>query len=270
MNQICYVEYDASHPGEFTVDVPDTHDWWLMILTHTPAKFLIKNSMIEYPAGCIVLYPPKFRILYQGCSSSYTNDWLRFYTTEVYITNSTLPAGIPIPLPNPYFCHKLFQLLANENYFNNNFRDQSIDHLFRLLFHKLTEAYSHENIQTQLQELHNLRLEIKNNPGFPWSVTTMANRLHLSNGHLQAIYRKTFHIPCMEDVINHRILLAKEHLAQSTYALAEIAVLCGYNNVEHFCRQFRKVTGQTPKNYRGEYSTLKSLKSMNSCDADYI
>lgn len=250
MNQICYVEHNVSHPANFFNDYPPNHDWWLVILTHTPAEFLINNKFIEYPAECMVLYPPNSRIYYKACTESYKNDWIRFYTTETYIINTDIPAGIPIPVSNPKFCNQLFQMLAYENFYNNHYREPSIENLFRLLFNKFSEAYHHDSIHTQNQELTNLRFEIKNNPGFPWTVPFMADRLHLSIGHLQYIYRKTFNTTCMDDVIYNRILLAKEHLAQSTYSIADIAAICGYNNIEHFCRQFKKLTGQTPNNYR--------------------
>jgi hypothetical protein len=82
MNQICYVEHDVSHPASFVNDYPPTHDWWLVILTHTPAEFLINDKLIEYPAECMVFYPPNSRIYYKACADSYKNDWIRFYTTE--------------------------------------------------------------------------------------------------------------------------------------------------------------------------------------------
>jgi AraC-like DNA-binding protein len=104
---------------------------------------------------------------------------------------------------------------AYENFYNNYYRDPTIENLFRILFNKFSEAYHQDGIHTQNQELSNLRFEIKNNPGFPWTVPFMAERLHLSIGHLQFLYRKTFHTTCMDDVIHNRILLAKEHLAQS-------------------------------------------------------
>jgi AraC family transcriptional regulator, arabinose operon regulatory protein len=236
------------------VDVSENHDWWLLILTHTPAKFLINNQLIQYPAGCMVLYPPESRIYYQGCSDSYKNDWIRFYSTESYIINSKIPAGIPIKLPNPGYCHNLFQLLAEENFYNFQCREQSIENLFRLLFNKLTEAACSidDNVNSKYQELSILRSEIKNNPGFPWSIPFMAKRLHFSEGHFQAVYRRAFNTSCMDDVIQNRILLAKEHLALSTYTIGEIAVICGYNHVEHFSRQFRQIVGKTPKQFRME------------------
>lgn len=260
MNQICFVEHDVSHPGNFVYDSPETHDWWLLILTHSPAEFLINDKMMEYPAECMVLYPPNTKICYRSCSDSYKNDWLRFYTTESYILNTDIPLGIPVHIANSKYCNQLFQMLASENLYNNYYRESSIESLFRLLFYKLSEAYHNNSAQIQNKDLTNLRFDIKNNPGFPWTVPFMADRLHLSTGHVQALYRKNFHTTCMEDVIYNRILLAKNHLSQSTYSIADIAGICGYNNIEHFCRQFKQITGQTPNNYRKASASLPYKK----------
>lgn len=78
----------------------------------------------------------------------------------------------------------------------------------------------------------------------------MAGVLEISSGYLQNIYKKTFGLSCMEDVINSRIRMAKEYLIHSTESIADIAARCGYPNVEHFCRQFKQVTGYTPRNYQ--------------------
>ena len=66
--------------------------------------------------------------------------------------------------------------------------------------------------------------------------------------YLQTIYKKTSE--SLYDVINARIRMAKEFLLQANYTLTEIAELCGYSNVEHFCRQFKEKTGCTPGEFR--------------------
>ena len=63
---------------------------------------------------------------------------------------------------------------------------------------------------------------------------------------------KPFGISCMDDVINSRILLAKEYLIHSTQSIAEVSFICGYNNVEHFCRQFKQMEGYTPGAFRNK------------------
>ena len=250
MTHIYYVEYDATHPGNFVFNLPGGHDCWLLVLTQTPAEFWVDGEMKEYPPNCAVLYPPHHKILYRACTDKYVNDWVRFDSAESYLTGAAIPLGIPFPLPNPGYCHKLFQLLVAENMLNNNYRELSIDHLFKVLFNKLHEASHYAASSSQHQILSELRRNIYNNPGYSWSVSAMAASLHLSPGYLQALYKQAFGISCINDVINCRIRLARDQLIHSPHTIAEIAALCGYSNVEHFSRQFHKKTGHSPHTFR--------------------
>jgi AraC-like DNA-binding protein len=250
MTKIHYAGCDSAHPSSFVYDIPEGHDFWLLVITKTPALFRVNGEIKEYPAHCAVLYPPHHKIYYQACGDTYINDWVRFESTEAYVTATTLPLGVPFSLDDPGYCDKLFQLLVIESFFNKDYRESSIDYLLRTLFNKLLESYFHAGISPQYYNLLNLRKEILNNPGKHWTVPSMADFLHISPGYLQTIYKNTFGISCMDDVINSRIHLAKEYLIRGTYTIAEIATICGYNNVEHFCRQFKQTTGFTPGKYR--------------------
>lgn len=249
MTNIFYVEYDATHNSQFVFDIPNGHDCWLLVITQTPALFWVEGSLKEYPPHCAVLYKPHQKIYYRACAEQYINDWIRFETDEPYVIESSLPFGIPFPLDDPEYCHKLFQLLVIENTFNKDYRRSSIDHLLRTLFNKLLESYFREDIVPQHYNLIKLRAAIHNNPAHPWTVSEMAEILSISPGYLQVIYKKTFGLSCMDDVIQCRIRLAKEYLIHSHYTVAEIAYRCGYRNVEHFCRQFKQMTGTSPRKY---------------------
>ena len=58
----------------------------------------------------------------------------------------------------------------------------------------------------------------------------------------------------MEDVILQRLKRAQDQLISTAKSVQEIAEDCGYNNVEHFCRQFRKFLGISPGRYRKEHA----------------
>lgn len=249
MPKIHYVEFDAAHADDFVYSIPDGLNAWLLVLTQTPALFEVDGELKEFAPHSVILYPPKHKIYYRACSKKYINDWVRFDAEETYITEALLPLGIPFSLPDPSYCHQLFQLLTFEHTFQNDYRELSIDYLFRILFNKLCEA-SHDKLTPQYYNLLNLRKALYNNPGHPWTVSLMAEHLHISAGYLQTIYKSTFGISCMEDVIDCRIRLAKEKLGFGPHKIAEVAALCGYANVEHFCRQFRQLTGCSPKMYR--------------------
>lgn len=249
MTNIFYVEYDAAHNGNFIFDVPEGHDCWLLVITQTPALFWVDGELKEYPAHSAVLYHPHQKIYYRACGERYINDWMRFETDESYVTETSLPFGVPFSLDDPDYCYKLFQLLVIENSFNNDYRESSIDCLLRTLFNKLLESYFHAEITPQHYNLLKLRAAIHTAPGNPWTVPGMAEILRISPGYLQMIYKKAFGISCMDDVINSRIHLAKEYLIHGTHTVAEIAFRCGYRNVEHFCRQFKQITGFTPRTF---------------------
>lgn len=250
MTNIHYAGYDASHPDSFVFDIPEGHDCWLLLLIKTPALFWVNGEIKEYPAHSAVLFHPHQKIYYRACADKYINDWMRFDSNESYVTATTLPFGVPFSLDDPEYCYKLFQLLCSEHYFSKDYKESSIDYLLRTLFNKLLESYRSNCISPQYYKLLSLRVEIHSNPGHNWNVPGMADYLHISPGYLQTIYKNTFGTSCMDDVINSRIRMAKECLLHGTHSIAEVAVLCGYNNVEHFCRQFKQMTGYTPGKFR--------------------
>ena len=91
---------------------------------------------------------------------------------------------------------------------------------------------------------------IYNNPQLPWNINMMAAKLHLSPSHLQTLYHRQFGSSCMDNVIEGRLRRAQDLLEFSEYSIRDISEQCGYNNVEHFCRQFRQHNGCTPGQYR--------------------
>lgn len=260
MNRIEYTEYDVFHPEDFVFDIPEGHDCWLLILTHTPAIFYANNEYREYPQNSAVLYKPHQKIYYRACTETYGNDWIRFYTDEAYVTTTPINCGVPFVIHEPTYCHKLYQLLAAEHILNNNYKDITIDNLLRILFNKLLESYNYKHVSPLYRSLNELKMEIYRNPELTWTVAKMAERLNISSGYLEGIYKSTFGVTCMDDVINSRINLAKKYLLYDNFTIAEIVSLCGYHNMEHFFRQFKKITGVTPSRFRNREDQLTELK----------
>lgn len=276
MNMIYFTGYDAVHTSDFVYDVPEGHDCYLLILTTTPALFKIDGQITEQPAYSAVLYPPHIKSWYSAAGETYGNHWVRFASDESFVTNFPKLAQ-PFPVSDPEYCRSLFQLLSwetshwlnisrpfhnsgtdiltdAENSFLENFdthqSEQTISQLLRILFQKLHSDALHHETTPHDHELLMLRKHISNSPHFPWMVQDMADMLHMSTGYLQLLYKQKFGVSCMDDVIECRIRRAKDLLLYSNRSVADIAEQCGYNNTEHFCRQFRKYTGQTPGQYR--------------------
>ncbi|OUM97529.1 MAG: AraC family transcriptional regulator [Thermobacillus sp. ZCTH02-B1] len=250
MIRVYYAHCDMAHDGRhFVTDVPEGNQW-LLVFTKTPARFWVEGELQEYPPFSAVLFRPGQKVYYRAAGDLFVNNWIRFDTDEPFVTETPIPCGVPFPLEDPDYCHRLFELIAIEHHFDRPCKESSIRCLFQTLFNKLLESCLHTGVTPQHYNLLRLRVAIQNHPDDRWTIARMADLLKVSPGYLQTIYKKTFGISCMDDVIRNRIRLAKEYLSYSSLNVAEIAYRCGYRNVEHFSRQFKQLTGMTPREYR--------------------
>lgn len=198
-------------------------------------------------ANSAILYTPGSRIYYRAAGEEYRNDWIRFRSDHSFVKLFPL-TNTPFPVTDPEYCHQLFKLLTWESAFFSSESEANITHLLRVLFSKLREGIQNESPGIHDHELVALHKMIYNNPQLPWNINMMAAKLHLSPSHLQALYHRQFGSSCMDNVIEGRLRRAQDLLEYSEYSIRDISEQCGYNNVEHFCRQFRQHNGCTLDN----------------------
>ena len=256
MNEIDFIGYSAVHPKEFCYDIPSGFDCYLLLLITSPAELLVDNEIQTVSANTAILYAPGSRIYYRAKGEEYRNDWIRFRSDESFVEQFPIK-NTPFPVRDAEYCHNLFKLLTWESSFTSTNSETTISHLLWVLFSKLHETAAEELPSTHTQALVQLHKKICNQPQAPWNINQMAEELHLSTSRLQTLYKQMFGISCMDDVIKRRLYRAKDRLKYTTTPIHEIADDCGYNNVEHFCRQFRQYNGCTPSQFRKSSANQK-------------
>lgn len=254
MDSIRMIGYDAVHPSDFVYDVPEAHGYYLLILTHTALRFRDGDGERVYPAHHAALFSPDAPIHYGACEASYGNDWMIFGSDEPYVTQFPLQ-NRPFPVPDADYCHNLFQLLTWEHMQSGH--ETATPQLMALLFQKLRDGIGLPGDADYRLELTALRRRILSQPGRRWSVSEMAEQLHISVGYLHLLYKRQFGVSCMDDVIESRVRQARDYLSHTQLRIQEIALLCGYNSAEHFSRQFSLQCGMSPGQYRRATATPK-------------
>ena len=146
--------------------------------------------------------------------------------------------------------HNLFKLIAWESNAKKDADDPEMLALFKILFAKLSDDSIDLLSSPYHHELTALRREMMLHPEFDWTVDSMIKRINLGRTRFQTLYKETFGISPIDDVINARVRLAKDRLKYTSRSISEIAEMCGYKSTEHFIRQFSKITGMTPGNFR--------------------
>ncbi len=249
MNEIDFIGYSSLHPSDFVYDVPDGHDCYLLLLIKSPSEIMVDQEIHQYPPNSAILFTPGQKIYYRACKQEYQNDWMRFHTNETCVTQFPLQ-NTPFSVSDPEYCHNLFMLLTWETSFTSQGSASIISYLIRVLFSKLYDGSTNTVSSVHTHALMELHKNIYNNPHLSWNVDQMAKDLHLSAGYLQSLYKKMFGTSCMDDVIEGRLRRAQDQLTYTTKPIQEIADACGYNNIEHFCRQFRQYLGCSPGQFR--------------------
>lgn len=253
MIDILYSGYNYTHDNgiRFDSSLGDAaYDCYLLLFAHSPVNILSDGEIKSYPANTLVLFAPDCRKYYFSTRGEpYTNDWIHFRTDEKFIERFTLK-NIPFSPSDPDYIHNIIRLICWEGASDSSDNNPLIKDLFHLLMGKLNRDMSEEASSPYYRELLKLRREIVLHPERSWNVPDMAEKLNISTAHLQFLYRSTFNISCIDDVIQNRIRLAQEKLMYASDPISEVAEQCGYKNTEHFCRQFKKVTGITPRKYR--------------------
>jgi AraC family transcriptional regulator len=78
----------------------------------------------------------------------------------------------------------------------------------------------------------------------------LAGLIGMSQFHFSHLFKQSLGTSPYQYLLQQRIELAKQLLKQTKRSIMDIALECGFNSHSHLSKQFRQLTGMTPKRYR--------------------
>jgi AraC-like DNA-binding protein len=103
-------------------------------------------------------------------------------------------------------------------------------------------ALSDKHMSIAIASMHN-------EPGYPWTLQLLAERVGMSRSVFALRFRKTVGATPMEYLARWRMLLAADRLENSSDGLSAIAQSLGYESESAFGKAFRRVMGCSPRQY---------------------
>ena len=82
------------------------------------------------------------------------------------------------------------------------------------------------------------------------NITQIAEHFYISKFHLCRVFKDAMKVTVIDYLNQVRIQNACRYLRSSTKDMGEIAMLCGFHDPAYFSNVFKKITGQSPSQYR--------------------
>jgi len=257
MISVSYAGTDYKHPKSFVINRPFGTGVYDLILFRTKTIIEVDGEPVSANANSVIIYDRFCRQHYYTDEEYLINDFVHFNidTQSDNVLIEKLILNKPFPIEQVDAVGKLIWLIAYE--YSNNYpnREKNIVHLMNVLLKKMEEELSfgreRENYGSYAKVL-SVKNMIMQNPQNNWSISALARECNMSESYFQIAYKRLFGSSCISDVISARLEMAKEFIDNSTYSIREIATYCGYNNTEHFSRQFKNMYGMTPLKFRNQ------------------
>ena len=220
--------------------------------------FEIDGMKLHCPEGTVILYDGTVQQICGADGCAFVYDWICFSADgdEDFMDSLDLTANCPVSSADSEFFSSMIRTLTAEFYSSGSRRNKMLDNLMRTILIKFSESglrCGSEDVSAadpHYSRLMELREKIYRTPQLKWNVDTMAADVNMSRSYFQHIYREVFGVSCISDVISGKIEKAKEILSETGCTVSQVAAMCGYDNEEHFMRQFKKIVGLTPTKYR--------------------
>lgn len=259
MYRIVRCGYRSEHPLGFTTDRPCGTSDYLLVLFHTNVEICLPQGDIYTERPSLIIYDKNAKHLYSGNRTPMIADWFHFDTAQGdFLAELGLTFGTVYYPENIVELSDIIRSLQYNKLFHALHSEEIAHHLISCFLLVLAQdiCQSHETYanSSQLQKLSCLREEIYSNPQKNWNIDILSRKMFLSRSHFHMLYRNAFGISPVNDVINSRIQYAKYLLSTTPdITIEQTASLCGYNSSVHLIRQFVKVTGKTPLQYKKEF-----------------
>lgn len=255
--KIVNVGYNHSHDSDFLIDRPEGSGDNLLILLKSDAIFSIDGHEIKVNANSAFIYkkgrPQHYRCVYQ---ETFSNDWVHFEfenNEEEEFVKLGLEYEKPVAADDLNFLSFCIKMISAEFCSENVNREKSIYHLMFIIFSKIGE-YSRNRPQVRngnyYEMLSTVRNRIYSRPYEPRTAESSAREVRMSTSGFQHLYKKCFGVTLFQDIIRARIEYACLLLETTDLSAVEISQQSGYSHYAHFVRQFKKITGKCPGDYR--------------------
>ena len=270
MINVPYAGYNYYHQDGWEITRPNGIRHYTIVFIRNPFYYVVKEGdelktiYVERPS--FLFYRPSDYQHFYLRNAPYTDDWMHFIGDEKEIDKLFEDLGLPfskaLTLYDSSEPSSIMQMIAAEARKTSDHHDMIMDSLIRILLYKISDLHGKGDdagmdFASGTIESYRRRFNILRNRIYQGGeaaritgVAELADEMNMSVSYFQHVYKALYGVPVTKDIIISRIEYASYLLLNQNEGISETATICGYDSVEHFNRQFKKIKGCSPGDYK--------------------
>ena len=249
--QLCSGHYYCD--GTYMVN-RQSYDSFLIIYVCNGCGFVEQNghhiSVKEGSVAFIDCYKPHM----YGTKSGWEIYWVHFdgILARQYFDVAT-SNGIVLNLQNPYNAKLIVEKIYDRSHGEKKVKEVVMSkYITDLLTELILCAQSIVTLQGQSNNIEEILSYISENAYKSLTLNELAKRASLSPYYFTRVFKKEVGFTPHKYIIHVRLEFAKFLLKTTNTSIKEIAFRSGFNNQSNFCTSFKKLTGVSPLQFRGQ------------------
>lgn len=207
------------------------------------------GQRVHADAGQLVLVPA--RMAHNQISYGRYTDTVYCGLVEPQAMSTQAPAVFS--LENTTFIGESMQLMASVYLAQVQAAPSAMDFLLAAMLEELNHQRSMVHFQKQLPErLWEAIRYMQKRLDQPLTIDVVSAAVRLSPSNLHLLFRTHLQTTPMHYLLKQRMQVARTVLRTPYLSVKEVAAICGYTDVNHFVRTFRKVHGTPPGQWRAK------------------
>ncbi len=273
MIRIPYAGYNYYHQDGWEINRPNGIRFYSIIQIRNPFYYEEGGKTVYVDRTGFLFYRPLDPEHFYYKDGPYTDDWIHLEDDNGELDELFEKLGLEFAKALIVYdsseASAIMQSIAAEVRKKSSNHDFIMDSLARLLIYKIADAkaesvnpkkdFASGTLESYRPAFNRLRGRIYQGGEAARieNVSDLADEMNMSISYFQHVYKALYGVPVTKDLIISRIEYAAYLLRNRNAGISEIAASCGYESIEHFNRQFKKLKGCSPTDYVKEQHGLK-------------
>lgn len=227
---------------------------WYITQHQTDYKYIMDGNPGIGKPGEIIIVPPGHRLIHSETdymTVGFIDDYLYFSADEDMYK---LMEELQLPLNRAFnpcdstLVDSYVRQIQQESKNRKIGFEHKISSLMRDMLVKMCRQHEKAENRASPQKLlvEKVRSEMLSNYNKAWTLATLAAASGYTPSYFCTLYQKMYGITPIDELLQYRIIIAKEELIKRELSVTEISRKCGFSSIHHFSRYFKKYVGVSP------------------------